>query len=149
MADDANGNGRSPWVSNIVTGGAVVTILIGLGAAVRDGDKRESERTSEMVIDMQGRMSALDYARGRVDKAIAALELKAVELDTTLQREMRLINDTTVTQIDAIDRRLQGEMKTWVDDLSRRVSELREWSRINREMVHDVREELARQGAKP
>lgn len=152
MAENGNGNGNGNGrvISAVI---ATITLcsagILALGAAVRQGDQRDAERTAQMVLELHNRFAQFDYERGKTDKAIAALELKAKELDEVLQREMRLINDATVTSVDGIDRRLQGEIRTWVDDHARQIQEMRELSRFNRDLIHGVKEDLARMGVKP
>ena len=96
----AESNGRG-WVNTIVAVFAIITPVMAGGLAQLWND----------VVQLREHRAMLEERVAGMDALVMRLRQQIVDLDETLQREMRLLDDTASTRISEIDRRLQQEMR--------------------------------------
>ena len=117
-----NGNGKTPWAIIVTLGLSLAGLA---GAWVREALSADDRRIS----NLESELRQVTVNKERVEANTKQL----LALDETLQREMRLINATTVEMInglraervkasDDLDNRLQREMDLMVRGLAATVS---------------------------
>lgn len=137
---NGNGNGKAAAVGVIPAG--VVLVICGAfsSAYVRDQNRLEARTTA-----LETARIDLAESLGRIEQRLDQIESLALtnrdniqarysELDTALQREMRLINDTTRVDLVNLDERLQAEItrsamqdQDQADGLRQRLEEIEKW----------------------
>ena len=90
---------------------------------------REQDRIQGTILAIQERevtrAEANAYHRGQTDQKITDARTAIASLDVTLQREMRLLDETGNSERVALDRRLQNEIRTVAEVLTSRVDAVR------------------------
>jgi hypothetical protein len=83
------------------------------------------------------------YHRGQIDQKITDARSAIASLDVTLQREMRLLDDTGNSERVALDRRLQNEIRTVAEVLTSRVDAVRQDQDASDARQRELREWMA------
>jgi hypothetical protein len=131
-------NQTKPQWQTISAFGALVITLLGMAASIValimsgqneniQGLKHEAALVSDRMFDRQ-------YERGKSDAFIAETGTHLKTLDSTLQREMSLLNATTEAKITGLDTKLQLELElvrknleTSILDNAAALKDVREW----------------------
>ena len=127
-------NGSSVWAAASICSG----IVLALGGAFGQSYVRDQNRMEHAIREIQSQREGEATERGRVLERIEHLDDLAsanetairegiIGLDTTLQREMRLLDTAMQVQLDDLDRRLQTEMATVFAEHRERIDTLRAW----------------------
>lgn len=129
-------NGKSLWTAAGVCSGVVLTIVSGIGAAVERGYSRDRTEANERIqaieagnIDRAALLAALEerveHVRALAHANRERVEAAFLELDTKLQRELNLADDTLRAELVNLDARLQSE----IANNARRMDGLDGWAR--------------------
>lgn len=114
--------GRPQWSTYIGFAGVILTIVGMVGGAVFVGYSANAHRIEQSLSAMISRALELEYKRGVSETEIASLNRLTQKLDVDLQREMRDVNATTEAKLEALDAKVQGEIK----DSANRILESRQ-----------------------
>lgn len=145
---DHNGNGRGRSAVATITPAVVGSLLLGgIFTVVVQAYARDQTRMENDIKMLMDERAALGEKRGRSEQTLTQLaegvlrnreriEAAFKELDDKLQREMRLLDDTSRAELHALDGRLQTEIGgnrldriDQLDAIRDRISSLEEWSR--------------------
>lgn len=115
------------WAGVLLTACALVGGLVAYGLNTKIDSILEAHQRH---VDLPGHPWAIQqHARHeeRFDRAfyqISDVDEDIKDLDTVLQREMRLLDQNTVTRLTDLDVRLQNEMDLKIDPVAKRVDEI-------------------------
>lgn len=130
--------GQTSWGTLASWAAVIIGVVFGVGGIVGSSWTRDINRNEGAIKelwetrgrDVQSHL-AREYERGKGDQRLDAAERGLVKLDVDLQREMRLVNDTTKAensqtraQLIEFDRRLQGEIRQSHDDLQGQIKQV-------------------------
>lgn len=131
---DHNGNGRVRSAVATITPAVVGTVLLGgIFAALGQGYEREQDEQAASIKANRDGITELNrkreddaYQRGRIDQTLVQLgelgsrqrdriEQVGADLDSSLQREMRTLDEAMLVQIRDLDGRIQAEITRSAD----------------------------------
>ena len=107
----------STWIAfaGLAIAGSAIMVTIGMGVMaafasgfIRDLDRVDAEQKA-LVVRVNSYIE--DLNPNQVVKNSTENRENISKLDEALQREMRMLNDTTAGQLEALDERLQREME--------------------------------------
>jgi hypothetical protein len=137
IADRLASAGRTQWSALASWAGIILAIVGGVGGAILSGYTRDQGRLEGAVgtLDM-ARIDAARESGGTQEKVHAVedrtlrnrdrIEAASKELDDKLQREMRLIDETTRSQLEALDHRMQNEVALMIAAQTQKIEQLGE-----------------------
>ena len=113
-------------------------VLLGMAGAVvgllMSGQSNNINRLQTDISINTAQMFSNQYEKGKADAFSANVATHLANLDASLQREMRLINDTTEARIKALDDKLQIEfnlirknLESSITENSTQLADLRRW----------------------
>lgn len=103
-------SGRTEW-SVLAGWAAVILTIVGMvGGSVGFSIARNADRLEGQVSGIQARELGLAFERGKLAERIDNHGEALTQLDTTLQREMRLLDSAMEAKLIDLDARLQGEI---------------------------------------
>lgn len=133
---DTNGNGRAgtSWAAAAICS----TVVLALGSAFGSSYVRDQNRMEQAIRALEDERESNAYVRGvtiqrldEIEQVTARLreriEQSVRDLDATLQREMRILDEQGNIAMDNLDRRLQTEMGGRFDEQRARLDGLRAW----------------------
>jgi hypothetical protein len=119
VAETGNGNGRtSIWLPTAV--GVLTFISAGLGVWAVRFDSMYSEMSERVSSNSEQHARIEERVEGQA-QMLARLRQQILDLDTTLQREMRILDDTASTRVGEMDRRLQLEQRLLLDTVLEKI----------------------------
>jgi hypothetical protein len=131
-------NNPKPNWPLIVGLGSLILTIIGIGGLftynTMSGVRDIINVNTIAIAQLKDEIGKTKYEEGKQSEWRIGVDNSIVRLDSSLQREMRLINDTTETKIKSLDEKLQSEtkginetLKKEVEGLISNVTDLRTW----------------------
>lgn len=109
------GNGKSNiWLPTAV--GVLTFLSAGLGVWVNRLDDTDRALADRVTKNAEQHARIEERVEGQA-QMLARLRQQLTELDGTLQREMRILDETAATRVNEMDRRLQQEMRLLLEKL--------------------------------
>lgn len=118
----AEQNGRGSTIANTLIG--VLTLV---SSALTWWVTRMDDQTrnlQDQVIELREDGAELKERVHGILEALARHRIQITDLDQTLQREMRILDDSAATRVTEIDRRIQQEMKIREDTILEKIRAL-------------------------